>query len=83
VKTSEGGLVSGKPRVSLEKLSREGVSSSLGHQISNQWPRTEPAGHCAEAGGRARLTSGPGWSATGDGRWANRSGPVPGGTSDR
>jgi hypothetical protein len=57
--------------VSLTKLPSEGVSGVLGHQISDQWPRTDPVGV------GARLTSGLGWSvAQGKGR-ANRWGPAP------
>jgi hypothetical protein len=56
---------------------------SLSHHILNQRPRTDPSGKHADAGARAHLTSGSGRSVTGDGRWADRSGPAPWGTGDR
>ena len=46
----DGGLISNKSGVSLTILSREGVSGSLGHRISDQWPRTDLAGERAGAG---------------------------------
>jgi hypothetical protein len=35
-------LISNKPGVSSTILPREGVSGSLDHRISDQWPRTDP-----------------------------------------
>jgi hypothetical protein len=43
----DDGLIPGKLGVYLTKIPSEGVSSSLGHQISDQWPRKEPAGERA------------------------------------
>jgi hypothetical protein len=40
-KTRDGVLISNKPGVSLTILPCEGVSGSLGHQISDQRPRTD------------------------------------------
>jgi hypothetical protein len=65
-------LILRMPRVSLTKRPCEGVSGPVSRQISDERPRKDPAG------ARAWLTSGPGWSATGDGRWADRLGPTPG-----
>jgi hypothetical protein len=42
-KTRDDGLISNKLGVSLIILLREGVSGSLGHQISDQRPRIDPS----------------------------------------
>jgi hypothetical protein len=64
----DDGLILGKLRVSLTKLPSEGVSGSLGHHISDQQPRKEPA--CERAGADTRTTD----------EWAgaDRLGPVAG-----
>jgi hypothetical protein len=67
-------LIHGKLGVSLTKLPGEGVSGFLGHQILDQWPRTDPTGECAGAG--AQLAGGPRRSAARGGGKADRSGPV-------
>jgi hypothetical protein len=48
----DDGLILGTLRVSLTKLPDKGVSGSLGHHISDQQPRKEPA--CERAGADAR-----------------------------
>jgi hypothetical protein len=45
-KTRDSGLFSNKPGVSLIILPREGVLGSLGHQISDQRPKTDPSATC-------------------------------------
>jgi hypothetical protein len=42
VKTGDDGLISSKPRVSLTKSPREGVSGFLGRQIRDQRLKTDP-----------------------------------------
>jgi hypothetical protein len=58
VKTRDGGLISNKPRVSLRKLPREGVSGESNRWIRNRQPRLDLRPR-ARAGGRA-LTGGTG-----------------------
>jgi hypothetical protein len=43
VKPRDGGLFSGKPRVSLAKRPREGASDLLSRQILNKRPRLDPS----------------------------------------
>jgi hypothetical protein len=58
VKTKYGRLISKKSGVSLTILPREGVSGSLGHRISDQRPRTDPAGVRARTDQWARAGGG-------------------------
>jgi hypothetical protein len=76
VKARDDGLISNKPRVSLRKLPREGVSGESNHQIRNRRPRLylrQRARACerASADRRARECQRQG------GERADRAGPAP------
>jgi hypothetical protein len=75
-KLRDGGLIFRKPGVSLTKLHAKGYQaiSAIRSQINGRELTPQAS---------ARLTRGPGWSATGDGRCADQSGPALGCVGDR
>jgi hypothetical protein len=72
VKTRDGGLISNKPRVSLRKLPREGISGESNRRIRNRQARLDLRPRARE-GGRA-LTGGTGSVSDRGGERADRAG---------
>jgi hypothetical protein len=69
------------PRGFLENLPREGVSADLSYTITSDRTTTMRSERERAWTRGQSLTSGPRRSATGEGKWADRSGLAPGGAS--
>ena len=63
MKTRDNRLIANKPRVSLTKLPREGLSGTLDRTIPSERPKLDLAVERAGAGARRALTGGLGVSA--------------------